>query len=294
MTITGVSNSDYVSADLQTRAKSATPTAASEVGIDTISLSMDTINFALSGDADNVQASNSLSLFSVLNANILDYSNLAGVGSAIDKFTNSLASSNVYDSPYTAPSAKYLSDLSELKTAAASGDQAKSESLLATAKIDAPDNVAGGISTAIAKGDIGSEAGLVEEGTANIGDFLATHGYSIAGAATEAAAITINGLALDATNTPTSSAQTRLQQISNLAVYAAESQATPQSGTFATSDNPLFSIISTLIEANGMGPNGLQKVQSGFASTGAAIDQSLTNLEALYGVSTSGPAASNS
>ncbi len=272
MTITGVSNSNnYVSANLQTPAKSVNSTAVGATGTDTVSLSTDKIAFALSGDADNVNASNHLSLFSDLNANILDYPNLAGVGSAIDAYKNSLASSNVYDSSYTAPSAKYLSDLTDLKSAAASGDMVKSQSLLAKAKFDAPDSVGGGISTAISKGDIAGEAGLVVEGTSNISDFLATHGYSVAGAATEAAAITINGFSLNATNTPTSSAQTRSQQISNLAVYAAENQGKDQPGTTATSSDPLFNIVSTLIEAK----------------SGTAIDQSLTNLEALYGVGTS-------
>lgn len=60
-----------------------------------ISLSTDTIDFALSGDTDTTSASNYLSLFSVLNANILDSRNLAGLGSAIDTYTKSLANFNV-------------------------------------------------------------------------------------------------------------------------------------------------------------------------------------------------------
>ncbi len=236
-----------------------------------VSLSTDTIDFALSGDAATVQASNANSLFSVLNANILDYNNLAGVGSAIDTYTKSLPNSNVYDSSYTAPSAKYLTELANLKTVAASGNRKEAESVLAAAKLDAPDNVAGGISTAISRGDTAGEAGLVVEGTANISDFLSTHGYSAAGARAEASAVTINGLAEYATNTPSSSAQTRIQQINDLALYAADNAGADQHGVPATSSNPLFNIISSLLDAK----------------SGVAIDQSLTSLDILYGGSTS-------
>jgi hypothetical protein len=294
MTITGVSNTpSYVPGNLQTPVTSASSLTASTAGIDTVSLSTDTIDFAIGGVTANQQASNADSLFSTLNANILDYPNLSGVGSAITKYTDSLASSNVYESSYTAPSAKYLADLSALKTAAASGNQQKSESLLAKAKLDGPDNVAGGISTAISRGDTAGEAVLVAEGTNNMSDFLATQGYSSTGATTEAAAITINGFSLGAANTTTSTPQSRLQQISDLAEYAADNQATSQAGTATTTSDPLLNMITTLIEANGIGPNGIRSVESGFATSGAAIDQSLTNLITLYGLGTSSATSSN-
>ncbi len=272
MRITGISIDDYVAGDLKTRVPAAAPTATSAEGIATVSLSQDSVSFAINGESDNFKASNYLSLFSVLNANILDYSNLAGVGSAIDTYKASLASSHVYESSYTAPSAKYLADLSDLKTTAASGNQARSEALLAKAKFDAPDSVAGGIAMAESKGDGAGEAGLMVEGTANMSDFLATHGYSASGAATEAAAVTINGLALNAADTPTSSAQTRLQQISTLASYSVENHGRNQPGSSSSLSEPLFDIVSTLIKAQ----------------SGTAISQSLTKLEALYGVDTSG------
>ncbi|MBB6143348.1 hypothetical protein HNQ77_001292 [Silvibacterium bohemicum] len=235
-----------------------------------VSLSTESIDFALGGDANTVNASNADSLFSVLNTDILNSDNLAGVGSAIDTYTSSLSSSNVYDSPYTTPSAQYLTDLSDLKNAAASGNLGEAQSILATAKLAAPDNVAGGISTAISKGDTAGEAALMVEGTANISDYLVQQGYSATSAAAEASAITINGLSEHATDTPSSSAQTRTQQITDLATYAGDNPGT-------ISSSPLLNIISTLLESK----------------SGTAIDQSLTSLDALYGSSTPSATGNN-
>jgi hypothetical protein len=273
MTITGVSNSYNYVDNTQSRANAA----ASSPGAASISLSTATIDFAIRGESGTDQGANAEGLFSILNSDILYDPNLGGVGSAIDTYTSSLAGSNVYDSPYTTPTAGYLADLASLKTAAASGNLTESESLLATVKLAAPNSVAGGISTAIAEGDTAGEAALIVEGTANISDFLAANGYSPTGAEAEADAITINGLSLRATDTPTSSEQTRLQQISSLGVYAADNQVTNQAGNPATSGNPLLNIISTLIEAK----------------SGTAIDQSLTNLATLYGVGQSTSTSNN-
>ena len=136
--ISGLNSSVDYAADPQGRSNAASGTTSTS-----ISLSTDSVDFALSGDAAPVNDANDLSLFSVLNANILDFNNLAGVGTAIDRYTSSLSSSNVYDSSYTAPSANYLADLANLKTAAASGNTEAAQADLATAKLAAPDNVAG-------------------------------------------------------------------------------------------------------------------------------------------------------
>ena len=266
MTIEGIHNvGDYTGTIGVPRAKANLPAAPS------VSLGTDSINFALSGDADNVKASNYLSLFSVLNANIQDSNNLSGVGSAIDTYTSSLASSNVYDSSYTAPTPQFLADLAKLKTAAASGSREESEFVLTAAKLDAPDSVAGGIATAASNGDTAGEANLLVEGTANINSFLAGHGYSSKAAVTEAAAIIINGLTESAADTPVSSAQTRLRQITDLAAYAANNQEQHPNGASATSSDPLFNVISALLEAK----------------PGASISRTLTYLEGVYNVSSS-------
>lgn len=270
MMITGISDNNYV-ADLQISPKTANATAATGApSTDSISLSSDYIQSVDNGLLETTDPSNYLSMFSVLNANILDYPNLAGVGSAIDTYTNSLSSSNVYDSSYTAPSAKYLADLANLKSAAAAGNMVESKSLLATAKLDAPESVAGGLSTAISKGDATGEANLMMEGTANMSGYLANHGYSSAGAMAEAVALAINGLSENADNASSSSVQMRLQQISDLAVYVAHNQENNQSGIPAPPSDPLFNIISTLLNAN----------------SGTAIEQSLANLDHQYEGST--------
>lgn len=292
MMITGVSGTDgYDSPILQVSdstanslTNAASSSTATTTGIDTVSLSTDTIVFAERGVTENQQASNVDSLFSTLNTNILDSPNLAAVGSAITKYTDSLASSNLYDSPYTAPSAKYLSDLSALKTAAASDNQQQSESLLATAKLDAPENISSAMATATSTGDTAGEAVLWQEVTHNMSDFLATQGYSSAGAAAEASAVTLNALSLRGANTATSSVQTRQQQVSELGAYAANNQGTSHSSTATATSDPFFNMIETLVEANGIGPNGTRTDPK---LAGLTIDQDLTNFDTLYGVGNS-------
>ncbi|MGA3133176.1 MAG: hypothetical protein ABSD59_20445 [Terracidiphilus sp.] len=262
------SNADYVT-NAQSRSTAASVTTSSA-----INLNAGYIQSVDNGMVKVPDPSNAGSLFSFLNLNILDENSLAGVGSAIDTYTSSLSSSNVYDSSYTTPSAKYLTDLTSLKTSAASGNINEAQADLATAKLAAPDSVAGGISTAISEGDTAGEAGLIVEGTANFSGYLATQGYSSKGASAEASAITINGLSEDAMNTPSSSAQTRSQQITNLALYTADNPGT-------TSSSPLLNVISALLVADGNPVNGFRD------PSGTAIDQSLTNLVALYGGSPS-------
>lgn len=270
MTITAVNNSSQYGTTTAVRANVASTSTATAAFGDSVSLSTESVSSAISGETANQKATNVNRLFGVLNANILDSNNLSGVGSAIDSYTNSLASSNVSNSSYTAPSAKYLADLADLKTAAASGNRAQSESALAKAKLDAPDSVAGGLSTAIAKGDVSGEISLLLEGTANIRNYLSTQGFSSSGASAEANAITIGGLSLSAADTPTSSAQTRLQQVKDLALYAAGKQETTQSDSSQSSTDPLSNIVSTLLQAK----------------TGIQMSESLSTLDSFYTGST--------
>lgn len=239
---------------------------------DSINLNADYIQTVDNSVGNISDASNIGSLFYVLSENIQSNDpTLVGVGSAIDTFTKSLPSSTLYDSSYTAPSARFLGDLANLKTVAASGDLAAAKSDLAQATIDAPQSVADGDADALGVGDTSGEVSLAIEGTANVSRDLVTQGYSAAGAEVESIALTINGLAEYATNTPTSSAQTRFQQISFLATYAAEHGGTTQAAATANASNPLFNIISTLQDS----------------TSGSGIDQSLTNLVALYSGGTS-------
>jgi hypothetical protein len=271
MTITGVSSSIF--ADLQARSTSASSKAVSAT--DSISLSTESIDFALNGEAPAVEESTPNFLFYNVNEDVqYPTKNLAAVGSAVDAYTNSLASSNVYDSSYTTPSAQFLTDLANLKAAAASGNQADTESALAAAGNDAPGTVSDGESIAIATGDTAGFAGLEVEATANISDYLKTQGYSSNQATAEASAIIINGDTLDATFTKTYTTQTRLQQIEDLSLFAANNTGSTNSVSSTTS-NPLFNIYETLLEAK----------------SGTETDQSLTSLDALYGT---GATVSNS
>jgi hypothetical protein len=261
------SNADYVT-KAESRSPTASVTAATATSTGSISLSTDAIDFALNGEAPTTDASNSLLLYSTLNADILGPQiNLSGVGSAIDAYISSLASSNVYDSSYTTPSAKFLQDLADLQTAATSGNQASAESTLAAAKADTPDSVAGGEDVAVATGDTAGLAGLQVEATANISDYLKTQGYSSTGATAEASAIIINGDSLNATFSTNYTPQMRLEQINDLALFAGENGSASGNSVTTTANSPLFNIYETLLEAK----------------SGTAIDESLTNLDALYG-----------
>jgi len=74
--------------------------APSSTGNDSISLTSDTINSVLNGMRTYGDSSNAYFLFSKLNAGILYAGDLTDVQSAIDTYTNSLPSSNVYESSY--------------------------------------------------------------------------------------------------------------------------------------------------------------------------------------------------
>ncbi|MBB5061631.1 hypothetical protein HDF16_006367 [Granulicella aggregans] len=278
MTVAGVSNyGTSVLAELQSRSKITNSPAASSTSTDSISLSTDSIDFALNGEAPDIEASTANSLFYAVNQDVLyPTKNLASVGNAVDAYTNSLAGSNVYDSSYTTPSAQFLTDLANLKTAAASGNQADTESALATAKADAPDDVTTASATAIARGDTSGLAALQVEATANIRDNLKAKGYSSQDATAEAIAIEINGDTLNASFSKTYTAQTRLQQIEDLSLFAAENTGSTNSVSSTTS-SPLFNIYKTLLEAK----------------SGTATDQSLTSLDAQYAGRTANSTSTN-
>ncbi len=253
-------------ADYTTGTQSSS-SVASGSGSNTISFSTETISSALGVNSPTVTDADAGDLLSVVDAEVrgsvyLGVSrNLAGVGSAIDKYTSSLSSSNVYDSSYTTPSSQFLSDLADLKTAAASGNFQEAETDLVQGEHDAPMSVGNAEATALAAGDTAGFASLEVEGAANISDNLVWLGCSVAGAQAEASFITINGISESAGNTSSSTSQTLSQEISDLAESTAS---TP----LASKGNPLLSIIESLLAAK-------------LSDTG--IDQSLADLDALYG-----------
>jgi len=77
-------------------------------------------------------------LLSKLTTDIQDDGTLAGVQDAIDTYTSSLASPNVYESAYSAPSKGFLADLNALSKDAATNNLPAAVSDLAKAKADAP------------------------------------------------------------------------------------------------------------------------------------------------------------
>lgn len=159
-----------------------------------VSLSNDTINTVMD-DTTNYTLGTSVDyLMYQLNSAVLGpTTSAAGAQGAIDTYTQSLAFSNVYDSPYTAPSAQFLSDLSALKNDANAGDWAAARTDLAQAKQDEPLSVADGMAAAKGNGDTAGEAALVVEATANMSDALVANGYTPTAARDEADAIAMNG-----------------------------------------------------------------------------------------------------
>ncbi len=251
--------------------------APSSTGNDSISLTSDTINSVLNGMRTYGDSSNAYFLFSKLNAGILYAGDLTDVQSAIDTYTNSLPSSNVSESSYTAPSAKFLKDLDTLKSAANSGNLADTESALAQAKLDAPDDVSGGMGTAAAKGDAAGETSLLLETRSNIAGSLVTQGYTPGGAQAEANAIVINGFFVGKdTKSDPLSVQTRDDQIRDLARSVANKTPSTQSGSIPTSSDPMFKIIESLLESS-----------SAYART-----QTLAELDSVYGDNGSGATSS--
>jgi len=188
-------------------------------------------------------------LFSKLNAGILVSGDVNGVQSSIDGYTSSLQSSNVYMSSYTAPSAQFLHDLDMLKNAANEGDLAGVDSALAAAKLDAPENVTGGEADAVAKGDTVGMANLMLEARSNIAGGLVSQGYTPEDALAEANAIMINGFFVSDPKGDQQSSDTRLQNITSLAVYAAK-VAAAQHGASGNSNDPMFNILESLLQAH--------------------------------------------
>jgi hypothetical protein len=191
--------------------------------------------------------------------------NVTGVQSQIDTYTNSLASSNVYESTYSAPSASFLADLNALKNDVASGDLTGANSELGKAKLASPQYFLGAYNA----GDTAGEASIIQEGTDNVAEYLQTQGYSAVDAKAEANAITFAytpslGLGGSTAGEP-SSDPIVTGQITSLATSAA----TLDSSTTGGTSDPLFNILESLLKAD--------------AISSAASLQTLSLLNSLYG-----------
>jgi hypothetical protein len=201
------------------------------------------------GASKYLDPSNANFLLTQLNESILDAGDFTGVQGAIDTYTQSLPSSNVYESAYTAPSSAFLSDLKSLEGDANAGDLGAAESDLAQAKLDAPDSLPDAAGLAVAKGDTEGLAGLVVEGESNISDYLLSLGYATVDANTEADAITINGLVGPANGTQQAS-QARLNQVVDLAAGIASKTVAEAHGAATAASEPLFNVVETLLEGS--------------------------------------------
>jgi hypothetical protein len=211
----------------------------------------DSLNSVLNGTSKNSSDSNAGYLFSKLNTSILYTGDLSGVQSAIDTYTQSLPSSNVYMSSYTAPSAQYLNDLTALGSAANGGNLVDTELALAKAKLDAPEGISAGVSIAASRGDTAGETGLFMEAASSMADYLITQGNTSVDAHTEANTIVINAVSLvGKTSSDPLSAQTRLAQITDLASSVANEHASTKHGAVPTSSDPMFNIIENLLKAH--------------------------------------------
>lgn len=236
---------------------------------DGISLDLQYVNSVLDGASALDQNSNAGYLFSNLNSSILTQGNLTNVQSEIDTYTQSLSSSNVYESTYTTPSASFLADLNSLKSDAATGNLSAAQSDLAKAKLAGPDNVRDAVWDATWSGDLAGEASAIQEGTDNVAEYLQTQGYSAVDAKAEANAITFAytpslGLGGSTAGEP-SSDPIVTGQITSLATSAA----TLDSSTTGGTSDPLFNILESLLKAD--------------AISSAASLQTLSLLNSLYG-----------
>jgi hypothetical protein len=240
----------------------------------------------LFGEAPSVLASNAGYLFSQLNQSILYTGTTSGVGSAIDTYTQSLASSNVYDDAATAPSDKFLSDLATIKADASKGDLAGAAQALQAGKYDSPDNVAGAFSSAYDRGDVAAETSLTVEAAANTSDNLIAEGYSALDAERASIAFTINSR-VDHSNNTASTAQTQGNEISDLATSLVSTNSVSNNPkTTQTAGDPLFDILYKLIESTASSSDPDKAY--------AANNQALAALDSAYGsngVATSGVSA---
>lgn len=273
MNISGFGNSDFNEIAAPGSPRNSAPTGAgSSIGgpansTESNALTNDEVNTVMDETTNYAIGTSVNYLFYRLNPAVQARSGSStDVQSAVDNYLQSLASSNVYDSSYTAPSSQFLGALSALKSDAGAGDWDAAQIDLAQARQNAPLSVADGISLAIAKGDTAGEAALMAEGTANMRDALAAYGYSQTAATAEADAITINGL-VGPSNPDARSILTRLDQIIDLATGLADGSSPAGDGNAAASNSPLFHVIEDLLEA----------------SSPEASNQVLANLDRKYG-----------
>ncbi len=220
----------------------------------------------VNGAVRYTDSSNPDFLLNNLNASILGEGSLTGVQLAIDTYTESLPSSNVYESAYTTPSSAFLGDLKALESDASSGNLGAARSDLAQAKLDNPGTGGDGISRALAKGDTAGEADIEIEAASGVADYLVSLGYTSADAHTEADAIEISGLVGQTNSTP-QAAQTRLNQIADLATSVAKSTPLIAQGTLPAPSSPLFNVTESLLEA----------------PSAAASNEDLARLDSFYG-----------
>jgi hypothetical protein len=103
MMISGLGSNSGDVANTQIRTDTGNSSGTDSKGTDSISLTMSSIVSVSDGAGKYAEGSNAILLFSKLNAGVLYAGDLSGVQSAIDTYTQSLPSSNVYMSPYTAP-----------------------------------------------------------------------------------------------------------------------------------------------------------------------------------------------
>jgi hypothetical protein len=239
-----------------------------------IDLTQDSINSALDATSDSTNASNSNFLIYNLNASITNAGDFTGAQTAIDTYTQSLPTSNVYDSSYTAPSAQFLKDLATIRSAAGSGSLEAAQSALAAAKLDAPSGVADGIAEASANGDKGEEVNLFLEGNANITDSLVARGYTLSDAHAESDAIDINGFISNSLGTTRVDA-TQQAQITDLARSAATAENTTASHKLNASD-PMREIIERFLGATSIPAalNTLTWLNKAYETNGAATTAS--------------------
>jgi hypothetical protein len=279
LSISGLGSSTALS-DLFASARtssSAKPAGNAATFNDGISVTNDSDNI-VQDDTTNYTIGTSVNyLFYQVNAGIQSTSgSFAGVENAIDRYTQSLPTSNVYDSPYTAPSAQFLSDLATLKSDAGAGNLANVKTDIVQAEKDVPLSVAGGADLAIATGDTAGLAALMVEGTENMSDALAAYGATPSAAAAEANAITINGL-VGPSNGDAQSVQERLSEIIDVATGLAGSTASSGHGAAPTSSDPMLNVIEDLLQT----------------PSAAASNQTLAQLDKQYGGSSSGATTSS-
>lgn len=199
---------------------------------------------------------------------------LSGAQTALTNYTQALQNSNYDMSSLTAPTAKFMSELSALGTAIQGGDLSQVKTAYLAAQHDAPDNVGGAFAVASESGDTAAMAGVAQEAVANMTDNLTALGYTSANAAIEANIIEIGGDVQDQVADP---GQASVQQsVIALAKVAAEDA--PSLSGSSTTTNPSLSIYTAILGA----------------STTSAMSKALATLDSTYGINTSDNSMSTS